>query len=138
MSKGDAIYGMRGIAPEPKGGIYFNKRLLEEAGITADSIYELQENGEWTWDKFEELCSQVQADTDNDGVIDRYAMVNFRSTFYNEAVASNYGDYIAMDENGKYYNDLESNETLDALNWLLECWTPMTIRSLREANGITG
>lgn len=77
---------MRGIAPEPKGGIYFNKRLLEEAGITADSIYELQENGEWTWDKFEELCSQVQADTDNDGVIDRYAMVNFRSTFYNEAV----------------------------------------------------
>ena len=119
MSKGDAIYGMRGIAPEPKGGIYFNKRLLEEAGITADSIYELQENGEWTWDKFEELCSQVQADTDNDGVIDRYAMVNFRSTFYNEAVASNYGDYIAMDENGKYYNDLESNETLDALNWAL-------------------
>ena len=80
---------------------------------------ELQENGEWTWDKFEELCSQVQADTDNDGVIDRYAMVNFRSTFYNEAVASNYGDYIAMDENGKYYNDLESNETLDALNWAL-------------------
>ena len=71
-------------------------------------------------------------------MIDRYAMVNFRSTFYNEAVASNYGDYIAMDENGKYYNDLESNETLDALNWLLECWTPMTIRSLREANGITG
>lgn len=46
-------------------------------------------------------------------------MVNFRSTFYNEAVASNYGDYIAMDENGKYYNDLESNETLDALNWAL-------------------
>lgn len=52
-------------------------------------------------------------------MIDRYAMVNFRSTFYNEAVASNYGDYIAMDENGKYYNDLESNETLDALNWAL-------------------
>ena len=102
MSKGDAIYGMRGIAPEPKGGIYFNKRLLEEAGITADSIYELQENGEWTWDKFEELCSQVQADTDNDGVIDRYAMVNFRSTFYNEAVASNYGDYIAMDDKGNF------------------------------------
>ena len=24
-----------------------------------------------------------------------------------------------MDENGKYYNDLESNETLDALNWAL-------------------
>ena len=25
----------------------------------------------------------------------------------------------AINENGKYYNDLESNETLDALNWAL-------------------
>ena len=44
MSKGDAIYGMRGIAPEPKGGIYFNKRLLEEAGITSTN-YRKMENG---------------------------------------------------------------------------------------------
>lgn len=75
FSKGSAVYAMRGITPEGRGGMYFNKRLLEEAGIKPDSIYDLQENMEWTWDKFEEICSQVQADTDNDGVIDRYAMV---------------------------------------------------------------
>lgn len=120
MTKGDSIYGMRGIAPEARGGLYFNKRLLEEAGLSADDIYTWQENGEWTWEKFEEVCQQIQADTDNDGVIDRYAMVNFAQTFYCEAVASNDGDFVAMDDSGKYYNDLESEETIAALNWALE------------------
>lgn len=64
MSKGDSVYAMRAMDHEPTAGIYFNKRLLEEAGIDPESIYELQRNNEWTWDKFEELCKQVQKDTD--------------------------------------------------------------------------
>ena len=88
FSKGSAVYAMRGITPEGRGGMYFNKRLLEEAGINPESIYDLQENMEWTWDKFEEICSQVQADTDNDGVIDRYAMVCITQDFYPMAVWS--------------------------------------------------
>ena len=71
---------MRAIPHEATAGIYFNKRLLQEAGIDPESIYELQRNKEWTWDKFEELCQQVQKDTDNDGVIDQYAMTNFTSS----------------------------------------------------------
>lgn len=120
MGKGSSIYGMYGEYPEPKGGMYFNKRILEEAGINPDTIYELQENMEWTWDKFEELCQQVQADTDNDGAIDRYAMANFTSCFYPEAVYSNGGEFIGKDENGLYYNALESDETIEALNWALD------------------
>ncbi len=119
MTKNDAVYGMRGIDPEPRAGIFFNKRLLEEAGVDPESIYELQENMEWTWDKFEELCKQVQADTDNDGVIDRYAMTNFSSTLYPAAVHSNGGQFIGRDDNG-YYSDLESEETMEGLNWALD------------------
>ena len=114
---GTKINCMSGETIEPKGGMYFNKRLLFEAGIDPQSIYDLQESGEWTWDKFEELCKQIKADTDNDGVIDRYAMVNFGSTFINEAVASNNAHFINKDANGKLFNALETNETLDALNW---------------------
>lgn len=120
FAKGDAIYGMRGIDPEPKGGMYFNKRLLEEAGINPQDIYDLQENMEWTWDKFDEICQQVQADTDNDGVIDRHALVCVNQDFYPQAVWSNGGEYIGKDESGKYYNDLESDETIEALNWSVE------------------
>ena len=120
MTKGDAIYGMSGEFSEPKGGMYFNKRLLEEAGIDPEIIYTYQENMEWTWDKFEELCQQVAADTDNDGVIDRYAMANFSSCFYPEAVFSNGGDFISKDQDGNLYNALESDATLEALNWALD------------------
>ncbi|MBQ7359084.1 MAG: extracellular solute-binding protein [Lachnospiraceae bacterium] len=120
FSKGTAIYGMRGETPEPRGGLYFNKRLLTEAGIDPQSIYELQENMEWTWAKFEEICEAINADTDNDGVIDRYALACVNQDFFEEAVYSNGGEYIGKDENGKYYNRLDSQETLDALNWSLD------------------
>lgn len=119
MSKGDSVYAMRAMDHEPTAGIYFNKRLLEEAGIDPESIYELQRNNEWTWDKFEELCEQVQKDTDNDGVIDLYAMTNFSCTLYPAAVYSNGGQFIGKDENG-FYNDLESDATMEALNWALD------------------
>lgn len=122
MEKNGKIFGMAAGTAEPKGGMYFNKRLLQEAGIDPQSIYDLQESGDWTWAKFEELCKQIQADTDNDGVIDRYAMVNFGSNFYTEAVFSNGGEFIGKDENG-YYNDLESEETMEALNWALNMIT---------------
>lgn len=118
MEKQGSIYGMSAISAEPRGGMYFNKRLLEESGIDPQEIYTLQENGEWTWAKFEEICQQIQADTDNDGVIDRYAMVNFGQTFYTQSVWSNNGEFIGKDDTG-YYNDLESDETIEALNWAL-------------------
>lgn len=121
FAKGGAVYGFRGIEAEPRGGLYFNKRLLEEAGITAQQIYDWQEAGEWTWAKFEEVCQQVQADTDNDGIIDRYGMANFNVDLYCNAVYSNGGDFVRM-ENGKYVNAVETEETLEALNWAFDMW----------------
>lgn len=120
IQKGGHIYAMSADTPEPKQGLYFNKRLLKDAGIEPSEIYDLQESGDWTWAKFEEICSKIQADTDNDGTIDRYAMVNFASTFFNCAVMSNYAHFVGMDENGKYVNNLETQETLDALNWAVD------------------
>lgn len=111
---------MSGDSIEPKGGMYFNKRLLSEAGIEPQSIYDLQESGDWTWDKFEEICKQIAKDTDNDGVIDRFAMVNFASTFIQEAVWSNNAEFIGKDADGKFINKLETNETLEALNWAVD------------------
>ncbi len=119
FTKKGGIYGMRTGDPYPTGGVYFNKRLLQEAGINPDDIYTYQENMEWTWDKFEELCNQIQADTDSDGVIDRYAMCSFSMNAFRSAVYSNGGEFVGLDENGDYYNALESDETIEALNWML-------------------
>ena len=50
MSKGDSIYCMYAGDTEPRTGVFWNKRLLEEAGVDPNKPYELQEAGEWTWD----------------------------------------------------------------------------------------
>ncbi len=117
MGQGDSIYGMRGSDPEPRGCIYFNKRLLTEAGIDPAQLYEWQEKGEWTWEKFEEVCKQVQKDTNADGIVDVWAMVQQSAEFHKQAVFANGGSFIGKDANGKYFNDLESAETIEALNW---------------------
>lgn len=48
--------------------IYFNKALGENYKITADSLYKLVLDGDWTLDKMMELCEGVYSDTDGDNV----------------------------------------------------------------------
>lgn len=115
------INAMRPVYAEPRGGMYFNKRVLQEAGINPDDIYQWQESGEWTWDKFVECCEKITRDTDSDGVLDIHALTGQDTVFYGEAVASNNADYVAL-ENGKYVNKLESNETMQAMNWAVDVW----------------
>lgn len=117
MTKDGGIYGMRAEDPEPNGGIYFNKRMLEEAGVEPESLYDMQADGTWTWEAFEEICKKVTRDTDNDGVIDVYAMTNFSINFFSEALASNNACFIGRDAEGNYYNATQSDECLEALNW---------------------
>lgn len=120
IAKGDSIYAMNPLSPEARTGLYFNKRILEEAGINPNDLYTWQENMEWTWEKFAEVCDKVQRDIDNDGAIDIYAITGQRAVFFSAAVYSNGGDYVGKDENGQYVNKLESAETLEALNWAVD------------------
>ena len=119
-SKGDAIYAMYAGVSEPRTGVYFNKRLLEEASIDPESIYDMQADGTWTWDAFADLMDQVQQDKDNDGVVDVYGLTLNEGVMTTAAVFSNGGSYIAKDEDGKYVYNLESPETLEALNWTVD------------------
>lgn len=113
------IYGMNHQTPEARIGVYFNKEILQDAGINPNDLYTWQENGEWTWEKFAKVCETVQRDIDNDGVVDVYGETSQRQQIYMGAVYSNGGEFIGK-ENGKYVNKLETNETLEALNWAME------------------
>lgn len=49
--------------------LVFNKKLLEAAGISADTIYGWVDSGEWTWEKFEQcLVATTQADINQWGI----------------------------------------------------------------------
>jgi len=113
---GDAVYGIA-VEFEPKMGLYFNKRLFEEAGLDPDLLYDLQASGEWTWDKLWEISEKLTRDTDNDGVNDVYAQSLNLSRLFHIATLSNNGSYVGRDEDGKYFINLSSPETMEAFTW---------------------
>ncbi len=117
---GDSIYGMRAADAEPRKGIFFNKRLLKEADVDPDSLYDMQKDGTWTWEAFEELCKKLTRDTDNDGQIDRYAMMSFSAHLIPAALNSNGADFFAMDENGKFSVTAQSDAFMEAANWVVD------------------
>lgn len=117
-ASGDKIYAMYSGSSEPRTGIYFNKTLLDDAGVNPEDLYEWQKNGEWTWAKLEELCEKVTRDLDNDGSTDVYALNCNNSMFLNMAVFSNGGEYVGRDTStGEYVYKLEDAKTVEGLEW---------------------
>lgn len=117
------IYGMATGRMEPRTGFFFNKRLLEEAGIDPDEPYNLQATDNWTWDTFKDLARRTTRDTNNDGTPDVYGVASFSNDYYKTVVFSNGGEFIGKDENGKLYNATSDSRVLDALNWALSLKT---------------
>jgi len=122
-AKGSEIYAMFAGPSEARTGVYFNKRLLTEAGIDPESLYDMQADGTWTWDKFDELMGQCQRDTDNDGVDDVYGLTLNESVMTTEAVFANGGSYIGKNADGTYFYNLEAPETQEALEWVVDMYT---------------
>lgn len=108
---------------EARTGVYFNKRVLTEAGIDPETIYDMQADGTWTWEKFEELMAQCHRDTDNDGVVDIYGLTLNESVMTEQAVFSNGGCFVGKDADGNYTYNLENPETLEALEWCVDMYT---------------
>lgn len=117
MTQGDAIYGMATGKSEPRLGVFWNKRLFEEAGLDPNLPYDLQASGEWTWSKFEELCQKLTIDKNNDGTIDTYALASFSVDMFKAAAVCNNAEFIGIDENGLYYNATGTPEFLAAMQW---------------------
>ncbi len=100
----------------PGLGVFWNKRLFEEAGLDADLLYDLQKNGEWTWDKFHELAKQLTKDTNSDGVNDTYGISTWQREIVKAAVFSNGTDYVRFnEETGRYENNQLSDDYLAAV-----------------------
>ena len=125
-SKGDAIYAMYAGVSEPRTGMFFNKKLLKDAGIDPETIYDMQANGTWTFDAWTNLMDQVQQDKDNDGVVDVWGTTQNNGVLVENAVYSNDGEFIGM-ENGQYVYKLEDAETLEALEWAVNVFNNYTL-----------
>ena len=116
-SIGGNYYGMSTGASEPRGCVYFNKRLMEESGIDWNTIYDMQAAGTWTWAAFEELCKKATRDIDNDGTIDVWGVSGSGDDMYVLATFGNGGSFFDFDAEGKLQPTMNSEATVEALNW---------------------
>jgi ABC-type glycerol-3-phosphate transport system substrate-binding protein len=102
-------------------GVYFNKRIFQEAGINPELPYDMQKAGTWTWDAFLDLCKRLTRDINNDGIIDTYALTADLSTDILETVvASNGAQYVDKDATGKFINATGRPEFLQALQYCVQ------------------
>lgn len=111
------IYAARPSEDEPRLGILFNKRLLEEAGIDPELPYELQASGEWNWANFEDMCKKLCQDTNNDGVTDVYAMGGNDCELMTVGIYGNGAMFVGRDENGLFVNGTTDPAFEEGLNW---------------------
>ncbi len=111
------IYAMNVGVSEPRTGMWFNKRILTEAGIDPESIYDMQADGTWTWDAWTDMMSKVQRDINNDGVIDVYGMDANYGVPVEQAVYSNGSEFVGLGSNGYEYK-FEDPATVEALEWI--------------------
>jgi len=118
LSKGSSFYGFNWGKPEPRNGMFFNKRILQENGYDPDLPYDLQASGKWTWETFEDMCKKMTRDTDNDGIVDQYAMASFNTEFSYSALDSNGAKIIDRDANGKFVNVAGSEKAMEAWHWI--------------------
>ena len=115
------VFGMA-VGHEPGAGIFFNKRLLQEAGYDQDALYDFQKNGTWTWSKFEEVLNACTRDIDGDGEIDTWGMTGFNSDFYKTAVYSSGAQFVSKDADGYFHNEMDSEPVQNAITWANDMW----------------
>ena len=66
--------------------IAWNPNLFADAGLP--SLYDLTYAGEWTWDVAREFAAKLTADTDGDGVVDRYGFADVPHTQHAQHLAA--------------------------------------------------
>jgi len=117
---------------EPRDFLFFNKRLLSEAGIDPEEPYDLQASGQWTWDKFKEYCQKLTRDTNGDGVPDTYALQGFSVEIFAGLMYSNNARYVGKDANGLFYNAVTEPQALEALQFGRSLWADGFVKPYPE------
>jgi hypothetical protein len=121
-TKQGKAYGVFAGEAEPRQCLYFNKKVLEDAGIDWNEIYDMQEAGTWTWDALVELLAKLTRDTDGDGINDIYGIIGDNTDFLIISVFSNGGAFFALDDEGKLQPVMNSDVAMEALTWAKETW----------------
>lgn len=121
-SVGETLYGFEALCfSRPARMMFWNKTMFEREGI--ESLYDIYDRGEWTWDTFYEIARRLTKDIDGDGVYDQYGFSSF--DFMNEVydfVASNGATFTQKTADGQLVFDLLRPEVLETFEFMQKLW----------------
>ena len=96
---------------KPANVVLYNRRVFDEFGY--DDPAELYANDEWTWDEFYNMCVDF-----SDGDENRYALDGY--PYVTALVESTGQQFMQIDDNFKFYSNVDSPEIERAENLLYE------------------
>lgn len=113
-------YGVNFMRPaEARICMLYNRDLLKQYGITEDP-QQLVDSGEWTFDKFREMCIKCTRDADGDGTNDTYGLyIGLPETFGTTLVSAN-GARVVSSADGVAKESYQDGRALTALNFLYD------------------
>ena len=116
---GENHYGFNN-AVQSTGGVYFNKRILEEAGLPGDLPFQLQASGNWTWEAFTNIARVVAAsNTCEDSNRTIWPISSSNMHFIEMALASNGADYLTFDlESGQFSDATHTDAFRETVEWV--------------------
>lgn len=95
--------------------VTFNKEIVASTGY--DDLYKLVREKKWTWDVYLDIAKKATKDTDNDGVNDIWGTA---ATAWGNELTTNNTNYVDQDENGKWILACNSQNGIDALQFLYD------------------
>ena len=111
------VYGVNTGGVEPRECVFFNKKILADAGIDYNEIYDAQADGTWTWDKMEYYMDLIQQkDDDNDGIPDVRGVTGNGGRITRGLVYGNNACFFDYNEEGKLVPVMDSEACMESLN----------------------
>lgn len=96
------------------GGLLYNKRIFKEMNL--GDPYEMIENGEWTWDKLEEIATKATV-RNPDGSVKQWGLTAWQSfALLDSMIGSNGGSFFKINQKGEPEVTLNAPEAMRAFN----------------------
>ena len=130
----DRPYALSYAVPyEVRGGMVYNKTLLRQLGIT-DDIQQLVRDGEWTFDKFLEICQKATVDANSDGMPESYGVMSQSGDKYcSDFINANGGRLAVMDEGGKVVENFTDQKVITGLTFATDLANTYNVAYIPEA-----
>jgi ABC-type glycerol-3-phosphate transport system substrate-binding protein len=110
-------------------GMYYNKRIFEEAGLP--SPVEAQKQGTWNWDTFIDYGKKLTIDKDGDGKTDQWGVAASPSFLGTSLVYSN--DTMIFDETTQKFL-LDSPNAIEGLDMMNKLYNEYKVVKRNEGN----